>query len=54
MITTSQDFVRIKYGIEIESAITFITTPVATSTWRMTKYAETTKKLPTILAGMSG
>ena len=38
----------------MQSAIKFIITPAVTFTWRITKYAETTKILPKILAGISG
>tara|TARA_Y100000004_G_C8672607_1_gene309918 strand:+ start:251 stop:391 length:141 start_codon:yes stop_codon:yes gene_type:complete len=37
IITTSQDFVLIKYGIEIKSAMKLSTTPQKTFTWRIKK-----------------
>jgi hypothetical protein len=37
IITTSQDFVLTKYGIEIKSATKLITTPQKTLMWRIIK-----------------
>ena len=51
--TTSHDLVRTKNGILITSAKACINVPVNTFTWRIIKYALTTKKDPTILAGTS-
>jgi len=51
--TTSHDLVLTKNGILITSAKACINVPVNTFTWRIIKYALTTKNEPTILAGTS-
>tara|TARA_B100000029_G_scaffold10447_1_gene11376 strand:+ start:1567 stop:1788 length:222 start_codon:yes stop_codon:yes gene_type:complete len=51
--TTSHDLVLTKNGILITSAKACINVPVNTFTWRIIKYALTTKNDPTILAGTS-
>ena len=51
--TTSYDLVLTKNGILITSAKACINVPVNTFTWRIIKYALTTKNDPTILAGTS-
>ena len=53
MITTSHDFVRMKNGTEIKSAINCIITPNDTFTCRMMKYAVTTRNDPMILPTVS-
>ena len=51
--TTSHDLVLTKNGILITSAKACINVPVNTFTWRIIKYALTTKNDPTILAGFN-
>ena len=53
MITTSHDFVRMKNGTEIASPTNCIITPNDRFTWRMMKYAVTTRNDPMILPTVS-
>jgi hypothetical protein len=53
MITTSHDFVRIKNGTEIASPTNCIITPNDRFTWRMMKYAVTTRNDPMTLPAVS-
>jgi len=53
MITTSHDFVLMKNGTEIASPMNCIITPNDRFTWRMMKYAVTTRNDPMILPAMS-
>ena len=53
MITTSHDFVLIKNGTEIASPMNCIVTPNDRFTWRMMKYAVTTRNDPMILPAVS-
>ena len=53
MITTSHDFVLMKNGTEIASPMNCIITPNDRFTWRMMKYAVTTRNDPMILPAVS-
>ena len=53
MITTSHDFVLMKNGTEIASPTNCIITPNDRFTWRMMKYAVTTRNDPMILPAVS-
>jgi hypothetical protein len=53
MITTSHDFVRMKNGTEIASPMNCIITPNDRFTWRMMKYAVTTRNDPMTLPTVS-
>ena len=53
MITTSHDFVRMKNGTEIASPTNCIITPNDKFTWRMMKYAVTTRNDPMTLPAVS-
>ena len=53
MITTSNDFVLMKNGTEIASPTNCIITPNDRFTWRMMKYAVTTRNDPMILPAVS-
>jgi hypothetical protein len=53
MITTSHDFVLMKNGTEIASPMNCIITPNDRFTWRMMKYAVTTRNDPMTLPTVS-
>jgi len=53
MITTSHDFVLMKNGTEIASPTNCIITPNDRFTWRMMKYAVTTRNDPMTLPAVS-
>ena len=53
MITTSHDFVRMKNGTEIASPMNCIITPNDRFTWRIMKYAVTTRNDPMTLPTVS-